>query len=69
MENEEKLGYHDIHRRYYAKVTRMYYEDRLTHRRISQLIPVILATVQRWCTSFSTENGVVMEKKVTMLLT
>ncbi|MCX6309390.1 MAG: transposase [Bacteroidia bacterium] len=67
MDNEKKSRTREVHRRYYAKVTRMYYEDRLTHRRISQLIPVSLATVQRWCATFASENGVVIEKQVIML--
>lgn len=64
MRNEEEMGYHEKHRRYYGKATKLYFKDGLGYRRISKLIPVAATTVKRWCVTFAEENGIQMEKKV-----
>jgi len=58
------IGYHEKHRRYYAKATKLYFEKGLGYRRISKLIPVAATTIKRWCIIFAEENGIQMEKKV-----
>ena len=63
MKNEEETGYHEKHRRYYAKATKLYFEDGLGYLRISKLIPVAATTVKRWCITFAEENGIKMENK------
>lgn len=63
MKEEKKLSYHEKHRRYYAKSTKLYFEKGLGYRRISKLIPVAATTIKRWCIIFAEENGITMEKK------
>ncbi|MBW6481120.1 MAG: transposase [Bacteroidales bacterium] len=57
------MGYREKHRRYYAKVTKLYFEDGLGYLRISKLIPVAATTVKNWCITFAEENGIKMEKR------
>jgi transposase-like protein len=64
MKNGKEMGYREKHRRYYAKVTKLYFEDGLGYLRISKLIPVAATTVKNWCITFAEENGIKMEKKV-----
>lgn len=63
MKNEKEMGYREKHRRYYAKVTKLYFEDGLGYLRISKLIPVAATTVKNWCITFAKENGIKMKKK------
>jgi hypothetical protein len=63
MKNGKEMGYHEKHRRYYAKATKMYFEDGLGYQCISKLIPVAATTVKNWCITFAGENGIKMEKK------
>jgi transposase-like protein len=49
------IGYHEKHRRYYAKATKLYFEKGLGYRRISKLIPVAATTIKRWCIIFAEE--------------
>src|SRR6056297_3567722 len=64
MKNGKTMGHYEKHRRYYAKVTKLYFEDGLGFLRISKLIPVAATTVKNWCITFAEENGIKMEKKV-----
>lgn len=57
------IGYHEKHRRYYAKATKLYFKKGLGYRRISKLIPVAATTIKRWWIIFAEENGIPMEKK------
>jgi len=63
MKNGKEMGYHEKHRRYYAKVTKLYFEDGFVYLPISKLIPVAATKVKSWCITFAEENGIKMEKK------
>lgn len=64
MKNVKEHGYYEKRRKYYSKVTKMYFEDGLGYRRINKLIPVAITTLKRWCDTFAEENGITMEEKV-----
>ncbi len=64
MKTEKEMGYYEKRRKYYGKVTKLYFDKGLGYRRINKLIPVSITTLKRWCDTFAEENGITMEKKV-----
>ena len=64
MKNKKEMGYYDKHRKYYAKATKMYFEEGFGYRRISKLIPVAASTVKHWCITFAEVNCTKMRNKI-----
>ncbi len=61
MKNRKGLGNYEKRRKYYAKVTKLHFEDGLGYRRINKLIPVAITTLKRWCDTFVEENGITID--------
>jgi len=64
IKNEKEMGYYERYRKYYAKATKMYFEEGFSYRPISKLIPVAATTIKHWCIIFAEANGIKMRNKI-----
>lgn len=64
MKERKEIGNLEKHRRYYSKVTKLYFRDGLGYLRISKIIPVSTSTVKNWCITFAADNNLKMGRRV-----
>jgi len=57
MKNEKGMGHYEKHRKYYGKVSKMYFEEGFSYRHISKLILVVATTVKYGGITFEEANG------------